>query len=146
MDQKMNAQQIVTSAASSLPQQDQDTSSSEPRTPEEEFRKFVEMEVLQIIKDLAEKTDTPDERIQAIAKLTLEKIQPGMKLEDLYANAVSLDDTYQELGPLVIKIMKHYEDTYETKALTHVSQLIRTGNYDKAQDMVKKVLQFKIFQ
>ncbi|NTU74131.1 hypothetical protein HGB07_08385 [Candidatus Roizmanbacteria bacterium] len=108
------------------------------------FRHFIENEVLSIIKDLAEKGETTQERIQALAKRTLELIRPEMKLEELYTNAVKLDDDYSELGPIVIKIMKEYEEKYSKKALDEVSRLIKTGNYQGAQDMVKKVLQFKM--
>ena len=110
----------------------------------EEFRKMIEVEVLKIIKDLAEKGQTSQERIQEIAHLVLDLIKPGMNLEELYNNAVKLDDRHSELAPVVFKMMKEYEEKYERKTLNHVSQLIKSGHYEKAQDMVKKVLQFKI--
>ena len=110
----------------------------------EEFRKMIEVEVLKIIKDLAEKGQTPQERIQELAQLVLDLIKPGMNLEELYSNAVKLDDRHSELAPVVFKVMKEYEEVYEKKALTHVSELVKSGNYDQAQDMVKKVLKFKI--
>lgn len=110
----------------------------------EEFRKFIEVEVLKIIKDLAENGQTPQEKIQSIARLTLDLIQPGMTLEQLYQNAVKLDDRNPELAPVVFMVMKEYEEKYERKALEQVSQLVKSGQYDEAQNMVKKVLQFKI--
>src|SRR3972149_4343425 len=109
----------------------------------EDFRKMIEVEVLKIIKDLAEKGQTPQERIQELAQLVLDLIKPGMNLEELYSNAVKLDDRHSELAPVVFKVMKEYEEVYEKKALTHVNQLIKSGNFDQAQDMVKKVLKFK---
>lgn len=115
-----------------------------PQTQAEDFRKMIEVEVLKIIKDLAEKGQTPQERIQEIARLALDLIKPGMNLEELYGNAVKLDDRHSELAPLVFKVMKEYEEVYEKKALTRVSELVKSGNYDSAQEMVKKVLQFKI--
>lgn len=110
----------------------------------DDFRKFIEVEVLQIIKLLAEKGETPQDKIQAIAQRTLELIKPEMNLEELYQNAVKLDDQYSELAPIVSKVMKEYEQTYEKKALSEVSSLVHSGKYDEAQNMVKKVLQFKI--
>ena len=110
----------------------------------EEFRKMIEVEVLKIIKDLAEKGQAPKERIQELAQLTLDLIKPGMLLEELYNNAVKLDDRHSELAPVVFKVMKEYEEVYEKNALTHVRQLVKSGHYEKAQDMVKKVLKFKI--
>ena len=127
-----------------MDQQNAQISVNNPQTQAEEFRKLIEVEMLKIIKDLAEKGQTPQERIQEIARLALDLIKPGMNLEELYGNAVKLDDRHAELAPVVFKVMKEYEEVYEKKALTHVNQLIKSGNYDQAQDMVKKVLQFKI--
>ncbi|PIV08956.1 hypothetical protein COS31_05430 [Candidatus Roizmanbacteria bacterium CG02_land_8_20_14_3_00_36_15] len=110
----------------------------------EDFRKFVEIETLRIIKKLAEEGKTEKERIQAIAKRTLDLIKPGMNLEELYTNAVKLDDNFSEMAPLVYVIMREYEEKYEKKALESVSLLIKAGQFDQAQEMVKKVLSFKI--
>jgi len=110
----------------------------------EEFRKYIETEVLKIIKDLAEKNATPKERIQEIAKHTLTLIRSGMTIEELYRNAVKLDDNFSELAPIVSLIMKAYEEKYEKKAIEEVSLLIKSGKYAEAQGMVKKVLAFKM--
>lgn len=122
------------------------TSNSLPQDfyQEDIFRKFIETEVLKIIKNLAEKGETPQERIQAIARTTLDRIKPGMKIDELYLNAVKLDDEYSELAPIVITIMKNYEENFARKAIQGVSQLIKKGDYDSANQMVKKVLMFKI--
>jgi len=110
----------------------------------EEFRKFIEVEVLKIIKTLAEKAETPQEKIQEIAKTALGLIRPGMGIEELYQNAVKLDDRCTELAPVVSKIMLEYEQKYEMKAVGQVSNLIKLGKYVDAQNLVKKVLLFKI--
>lgn len=121
------------------------TSKSSDFVKAEEFRKFIEIEILNIIKDLVERQEVTQEVVQAIAKQTLELITPGMTLEQLYNNAVKLDDTFSQLAPLIVKIMQEYEEKYEKKALAEVSKLIKNGDYNAAQDMVKKVLQFKAF-
>ena len=108
------------------------------------FRQYIETEVLKIVKGLAEKGETTKERIQEIAQLTLNLIKPNMTIEELYLAAVKLDDRYSELAPIVVKIMKEYEEKYNKKALVSVSALIKGGKYDEAQAMVKKVLAFKI--
>ena len=113
-------------------------------TKAEDFRKYIEVETLKIIKKLAEEGKTEKEKIQAIAQKTLELIKPGMTLEELYQNAVKLDDNFSELAPLVYVIMHQYEEKYEKKALEQVSQLVRAKQFDQAEEMVKKVLAFKI--
>ena len=110
----------------------------------EELREFIEREVLIIIKDLAKVEGMTKEKIQSIARRTLELIRPGMNLEELYSNAVKLDDNYMELAPVVVKVMREYEQKYEKKALEQVTQLIKSKQFDQAQEMVKKVLAFKI--
>ena len=110
----------------------------------EEFRKFIEIEVLKIIKKLAEEGKTSKDKVRKISQLTLDLIKPGMTIEQLYQGAVKLDDTYSELAPVVSMVMKEYEEKYEKKAIEHVSQLIKSKDYDEAQNMVQKVLQFKM--
>jgi len=110
----------------------------------EELQKFIEKEVLKLIKNLAEQEGTTKEKVQNIAKRTLELIHPGMKLDELYLNAVKLDDNCSELAPVVVMVMREYEQKYEKKALEQITQLIKSKQFDQAQDMVKKVLAFKM--
>ncbi|MDH7476351.1 MAG: hypothetical protein QHH09_02660 [Microgenomates group bacterium] len=107
------------------------------------FCQFIEVEVLKIIKQLLKEGITQKEKIQAMAQLTLNLIKPWMSLEELYRNAAKLDDTYPELSPVVFKVMKEYEEKYEKKALNEVTKMVRAGNYDQAQAMVKKILNYK---
>ena len=110
----------------------------------EELQKFIEKEVLNLIKNLAEQEGMTKEKVQNVARRTLELIHPGMKLDELYRNAVKLDDNCSELAPIVVIVMREYEQKYEKKALEQVSLLIKSKQFDQAQDMVKKVLAFKI--
>lgn len=110
----------------------------------DEFCKFIEIETLKIIKDLYVKGATPQERIQGMAKIALELIRPSMSIDELYRNAAKLDDQYSEFAPLVERIMKEYEETYNKKALSQVSHFIKNKQYDEAQNLVKKVLLYKM--
>lgn len=110
----------------------------------DELRKFIEKKVLEIIKKLMDDGESSKEKLQSIARKTLELIRPGMRLDELYQNAVKLDDNISELAPVVIMIMKEYEEKYEKKALTQVQDLLKNKKYDEAEDAIKKVLQFKI--
>jgi len=108
-----------------------------------EFRQFIEREVLKVIKTLAEGGKTSKERIQEIAKHTLNLIMPGLTLEQLYQNSCKLDDAFAELAPVVYQVMRYYEQRYEKKALEQVSILIKSGKFEDAQNIIKKVLLFK---
>jgi len=48
----------------------------------EELQKFIEKEVLNLIKNLAEQEGMTKEKVQNVARRTLELIHPGMKLDD----------------------------------------------------------------
>ncbi|MCL4374635.1 hypothetical protein M1523_02100 [Patescibacteria group bacterium] len=109
----------------------------------DDFRRYIEVEVLSVIKAL-NKNEGMQDRIRKIALATLELIKPGMMLDELYRNAIKLDDQFSELGPVVIKVIKEYEQKYQQRALSQVSQYIKKGQYDTAQDMVKKVLLYKL--
>jgi hypothetical protein len=117
---------------------------AQPAPQTEKFRQFIEMEVLKIIQQLALDSVTPKDKLQAIAQKTLDLIKPEMTLDELYQNAVKLDDHHTELAPVVFKLMKEYEDKYHQKAVEYVSHLIKNKEYEKAEDVVKKVLLFKI--
>jgi len=110
----------------------------------EELQQFIEKEVLKLIKNLAEQEGMTKEKVQNVARRTLEFIRPGMKLDELYQNAVKLDDNCSELAPIVVIVMREYEQKYEKKALDQVSQLIKNKQFEQAQDVVKKVLNYKI--
>jgi len=109
----------------------------------DQFRKYIESEVLKIIQQLVEGKKTSPEHIKEIAQETLLLIKPHMSMEQLYTSAVKLDDHFPELAPVVFKIMKKYEEEYSMKTIGSVSDLIKKGQYDDAQNMVKKVLLFK---
>ncbi len=110
----------------------------------EEFRKIIEVEVLKIIKTLADTGETTRERIQDIASHTISLIHAGMTMEELFNATVKLDDKFPELAPVVVKVMRIYEEQYEKRALDMVTLLVKGGKYEEANNMVKKVLLFKV--
>lgn len=109
----------------------------------EELRQFIEKEVLKVIEKLVDNETSTKEKLQGIARKTLELIRPGMPIDELYQNTVKLDDDFSDLAPVVIIVMREYETKYARKALTQVSNLIKTKKFDQAQALVKKVLEYK---
>jgi len=108
------------------------------------FRNFIEYEAAQLIISLLEKGLINEEKSESLSGLTLSLIRPGMTVEELYLSGVKLDDNNSEMAPVVYKIMKIYEEKFEKKALSQVSALVKNKQFGQAQDLVKKVLQFKI--
>lgn len=108
------------------------------------FRKFIEYEAATLIISLLEKGTIDQDKAGRLSQLTLDLIIPGMNVEELYLNGVKLDDHDPELAPVVYKIMKIYEEKFEKKAIATVSAMVRAKQFGQAQDLVKKVLQFKM--
>lgn len=122
-----------------------------PQSPEqtnaeaaEAFRKWIELEVLKIMKQQIGKSDVSQQRIQDMANRTLDMIQPDMSVEKLFHSAIELNDGYPEFDSLTIKLIKEYEHKYKGKAVERVSELVKSGDLEEAQDVVKKVLEFKM--
>lgn len=113
-------------------------------TNADEFRVFIENQVLHIITQVIEK-GVPKETVQQMAKQALDLIKPGMAMDELYRASTKLDDQFSEFAPVVFGIMEEYEQKYEKRAVDQVSQLVKSGNYDDAETLVKKVLEFKTF-
>lgn len=108
-----------------------------------EFRAYIEREVLAVLKDKVTKGELASDKIQEIASYALDLLEDPDSIDELYRNAIKLDDVYNELGGVVILLMRKYEEKYNGKAVSKVSDLIKSGNYDEAQDMIKKVLLYK---
>ena len=108
------------------------------------FRKFIEYEAATLIISLLEKGSVDEDKAGKLSQITLDLIIPGMTVEELYLNGVKLDDHDPELAPVVYKIMKIYEEKFEKKAIATVSAMVRARQFGQAQDLVKKVLQFKM--
>ncbi|OGK39933.1 hypothetical protein A3F34_01910 [Candidatus Roizmanbacteria bacterium RIFCSPHIGHO2_12_FULL_44_10] len=112
--------------------------------PSEDFRQWIEMEVLRIMRELVSRKDVQSKRVKEIANRTLELVRPGMTMGELFQNAIKLNNGYPELDSLVIKLMKEYEQKYKHQAIEQVTNLVENGHYDEAQNVVKKVLEFKM--
>jgi soluble cytochrome b562 len=109
----------------------------------ESFRMYIEQEVLKIITSVVEKGADKD-HVQAMAQTVLDNVKPGMTVDELYRATAKLDDSFPEFAPVVFSIMEAYEDKFEKRAVDEVSSLVRSGKYDDAQAMVKKVLEYKM--
>ena len=110
----------------------------------EAFRKWVEFQALEVIKEVSKKSDVTEKHIQDMAEKVLSLIKPDMDLEELFHNAIKLNEGFPEYDYLVVKLMKEYEQKYNKRAVEEVEHLVKSGQYDQAQDIIKKILEFKI--
>ena len=70
-----------------------------------QFKELIESEILAAIKELAKKPEATKERLQEIARATLNLIKPQMSIETLYQNMIKLDDDFPELSLFINKLI-----------------------------------------
>ncbi len=108
-------------------------------TPDD-IRQQVELQVVELIKaKLADGTFT-EERAQQASQIVLDTLKPGMSFEELYKAIAKLDDTVQELAPVVLPIMRQYEEQIVKPIEKNVEDLIRQGQYDAATKLAKEAI------
>lgn len=78
-----------------------------------QFQEYIEKEILEAIKELSKKEGMTKERLQEIARFTLQLIHESMTLPELYENMIQLDDKFPELSPVIGKIIKEYLEKYQ---------------------------------
>lgn len=108
-------------------------------TPDD-LRQQVEQKIVELVQAKLADGSITEERAQGMSKLALELLKPGMTFHELYKAIPKLDDYYQELSPIVLPIIKEYEDRVVTAAQKGVSELIKRGQYDAAVKLGQNVV------
>jgi len=109
----------------------------------EDLRQSVELRAVELIKGGLESGTISEPRAQELSQIVLDTIHPGMSLEELYRAIPKLDDTAPELSPVVLPVVRQYEETYGIKAVEDVRALIRTGQYDAAIERAQETIGHK---
>jgi hypothetical protein len=112
-------------------------------TPDE-LRQQIELQVVEFIKAALESGVMKDDRAQQISDIVLNTLHPGMTFQELYRAIPKLDDNCPELSPLVLPILRDYENTVNKKALENVVELIRQGQFDAAAKLGKQAVNQEI--
>ena len=106
----------------------------------DDIRQQIELQVVELIKAKLGDGSMTEERAQQASQIVLDTLKPGMSFEDLYRAIGCLDDTVQELAPVVLPVMKQYEEQIVQPIGNNVSELIRQGQYDAATKLAKKAI------
>jgi hypothetical protein len=106
----------------------------------DDVRQKLEEQVVELIQSKLADGSLTEERAQAMSKYTLEILRPGMSFDELYRAVPKLDDQYQELAPVVLPIVREYEERVVAEAQKGVSELIRQGQFDAAVKLSEKVV------
>lgn len=106
----------------------------------DDLRQQIELQVVELIKaKLADGTLT-EERAQAMSQMVLDLLKPGMSFEELYKAVPKLDDSFSELAPIVLPVVRDYEERIVKEAQKGVQNLISQGQYDSAAKLADKAI------
>lgn len=108
-------------------------------TPDD-LRQQIELKVVELIKARLTSGSITEERAQQLSQIVLDTVRPGMSFEQLYKAAAKLDDRAPELAPIVLPLMREYEEAIVAQAQETVRTLIREGHYDAATTLAKKAI------
>jgi len=108
-------------------------------TPDD-LRQDVELKVVELIKQKLADGTMSEKRSQEIAQLVLDSLKPGMSFEELYKAIFLLDEHYTELSPIVLPIIRDYDKNVMQKIRATVSELIRQGRYEEAEQLSQKAI------
>lgn len=106
----------------------------------DDLRQDVELKVVDLIKEKLADGSMTEERSQEVAQHVLNTIAPGMSFEDLYKAIPHLDDMFSELSPVVLPIVREYEENVVQQAAEGVRDLIRQGQFDAAEKLAKNAI------
>ena len=108
-------------------------------TPDD-LRQQIELQVVELLKKGIEAGSVTEDRAQVVSQLVLETLKPGMSFEELYRAIPRLDDTAPELAPIILPILREYEQNVNKKAMEAVRDLIKQGQYDAAAKLGKQAV------
>lgn len=106
----------------------------------DDIREHIEASIVDLIKQKVEAEEMTEERAQELAKIVLEKLKPGMSLEELYKALPHLDDQFSEISHIVVPYLRQYEEGVTKPAIEQVSTLIKSGRYTEAQNLADRVI------
>ncbi|MBU1327046.1 hypothetical protein KKB64_02005 [Patescibacteria group bacterium] len=110
----------------------------------DDIREQLELQIVEFIKvKLADGTLT-EERAQEMSKAVLGILKPGMNFEELYRAIPKLDDRFQELSPIILPLLKEYEERVVGEVQKNVSELIKIGQYDAAVKLGEQTVKQEI--
>lgn len=106
----------------------------------DDLRQQIELQVVELIKaKLADGTLT-EERAQTMSQMVLDLLKPGMSFEELYKAVPKLDDSFSELAPIVLPVVRDYEERIVKEAQKGVQNLMRQGQFDAATKLADRAI------
>ena len=106
----------------------------------DDLRQQIELKIVELIKEKLSDGSMTEDRAQEISQMVLNSLKPGMSFEELYKVIPKLDDMYNELSPIVLPLVRDYENRIVKEAKKEVQSLIRQGQYDAAINLAQQAV------
>lgn len=109
----------------------------------EEYRKKIEIDILQIIETKLTNGQMDVDRAKAIARMVLDSLHPPLTLEQIYEIVPTLDNHFNELAAAVFPVIRDHDFKVREIVAKHAENLIKSGKLDEAYSTLKQATQTK---
>lgn len=110
----------------------------------EEYRKKIELEILQVIEDNLQTRQMDANRAKEIARHILSSLRPHMTLNQIHDVVQKFGDHFSELVPIVLEVSRDYEERVKNAVVNHVGVLLKQGKIEEANVLLKKAVNKEI--
>lgn len=106
----------------------------------EDYRKKIELEILEIIEQKLKAREMNAQRAKEVAQYVLATLHPHMDINQIHAVVQNFDDHFPELIPVVLQVSNDYEEQVKKVVTEHVGNLLKQNKVDEATDILKKAI------
>ena len=103
----------------------------------EEYRKKLELEILEVIEQKLKNGQMDANRAKAIARMVLDKLHPPLTLEQIQQIAPTLDDEFKELSIAIVPVLADREEEASRIVTEHAEKLIKSGKIEDALSLLQ---------
>jgi hypothetical protein len=104
----------------------------------EEYRKKIELEILEIIEEKLKARQMSAQRAKEVAQHVLSTLHPHMDINQIHAVVQNFDDNFPELVPVVLEVSRDYDEKIKNAVVNHVGTLLKQGKIDEANTILKQ--------
>lgn len=106
----------------------------------EDYRKKIELEILQLIEDKLKARQMDATRASEIARYILGSLHHNMGLNQIHEIVQNFDDHFSELVPVVLEVSRDYDEKIKKAVVDHVGILLKQGKIDEANVLLEKAV------
>lgn len=103
----------------------------------EEYRKKLEIEILEVIEEKLMSGQMDADRARAIARMVLDKLHPPLTLEQIHQIAPTLNDEFKELSLAIIPVLSDHDEETSKIVVEHAEKLIKSGKIEDAISLLQ---------